>query len=174
MVKMHANSMEEIDQVEAGDIFALFGTECSSGDSFVKSEDHQLSLSSMHVPDPVISLSIKVNNKQQTTKLTKALARFSREDPTFHNNIDPESEEIVISGMGELHLQIYGERLKREMDLDITLGEPTVNYREGVNGRIYFDYLHKKQTGGSGQFARVIGYMEPLEEAEDGVFFNQF
>ena len=110
MVKLHSNNMEDVEYVEAGDIFALFGIECSSGDTLVDPKNENIRLTSMHVPDPVISLSIKSKNKTQVAKLGKALSRFKREDPTFHINIDSESEEMVISGMGELHLQIYAER----------------------------------------------------------------
>ena len=105
--------------------------------------------------------------------MTKAFAKFVREDPTFHVDIDEESEEIIISGMGELHLQIYVERLRREFDVECEVGKPTVNYRETIGGRVEFNYLHKKQTGGAGQFARVIGHMVPLSE-EEGEFMNQF
>ena len=151
MVKMHSNRMEDVDYVEAGDIFALFGIECASGDTLVDPKNENISLSSMHVPDPVISLSIKSNKKAQVAKLNKALTRFRREDPTFHINIDAESEEMVISGMGELHLQIYAERLRREYGMDIEVGTPTVNYREALSGKVKFDYLHKKQSGGAGK-----------------------
>jgi elongation factor G len=145
MAKMHANQMEDISQVEAGDIFALFGIECSSGDTLTAENlEEQISLSSMHVPDPVISLRIIPKNKKNLDKLQKAMNKFKREDPTFHVNIDEESEEIIISGMGELHLEVYAERLKREFEIPCDLGEPTVNYRETLTGRVDFNYLHKK------------------------------
>lgn len=145
MAKMHANDMEDIKEVEAGDIFALFGIECSSGDTLTADNLEELiSLSTMHVPDPVISLKIIPKNKQSLDKLQKAMQKFRREDPTFHVNIDEESEEIIISGMGELHLEVYAERLKREFEIACDLGEPTVNYRETLNSRIDFNYLHKK------------------------------
>lgn len=168
MAKMHANQMEDITQVEAGDIFALFGIECSSGDTLTAENlEERISLSSMHVPDPVISLRILPKNKKNLDKLQKAMNKFKREDPTFHVNIDEESEEIIISGMGELHLEVYAERLKREFEIPCELGEPTVNYRETLTGRVDFNYLHKKQSGGAGQYAKVIGYMEPIQDGED-------
>lgn len=183
MVKMHANDMQDISEVEAGDIFALFGVECSSGTTFIKDEkDKVINLSTMFVPDPVLSLSIRPKSKQANDKLQKALKRFQREDPTFSFNFDAESEELQISGMGELHLQIYCERLKREYDIEVEIGAPTVNYRETVLSKIDFNYLHKKQTGGAGQFARVIGYVEPIYNITDSdvrkegndIFVNQF
>jgi elongation factor G len=174
MGKMHANHMEDIQETEAGDIFVLFGVQCASGDTLTSPAAHgKISLSSMYVPRPVISLQINPKNKQQIEKLTKAFNKFQREDPTFHVDIDEESEEIIISGMGELHLQIYVERLKREFDVECEVGKPTVNYRETLSGKVDFNYLHKKQTGGAGQFARVIGHMVPLSH-EEGEFMNQF
>lgn len=183
MVKMHANAMEDISEVAAGDIFALFGVECSSGTTFIKDEkDKIINLSSMFVPDPVLSLSVRPKSKQSNDKLQKALKRFQREDPTFNFNFDAESEELQISGMGELHLQIYCERLKREYEIEVDIGAPTVNYRETVLSKVEFNYLHKKQTGGAGQFARVIGYVEPIYNITDqevrkegnDIFVNQF
>ena len=116
----------------------------------------------MYVPQPVLSLSIKPTKNDYNIKFQKALTKFRKEDPTFHVNVDKESEEIIISGMGELHLQIYAEIMKREFEIEVIVGQPTVNYRETVTDRQEFDYLHKKQSGGAGQFARVIGYIEPL------------
>lgn len=181
MIRMHANEMEDIDVAESGDIFAIFGTECSSGDTFINREkESKISLSSMHVPDPVLSLTITPKSKIGIEKLQKALKRFCREDPTFHFNVDPESEQLIISGMGELHLEIYAERLKREFEIPVAVGTPSVNYRETITERVPFNYLHKKQTGGAGQFARVIGYMEPIhdifekETAGKDIFCNQF
>ena len=180
MAKMHANKLEDIDEIGAGDIFALFGIDCSSGTTFTKMDKGgEISLSSMFVPDPVLSVSIKLKDKKKSEKLQKAMKRFNREDPTFTFNVDSESEELIISGMGELHLQIYAERLKREFEIDIELGAPTVNYRETISAKTAYNYLHKKQSGGAGQFARVIGYLEPIndlaEKSKDtDIFVNQF
>jgi elongation factor G len=174
MGKMHANHMEDIEETEAGDIFVLFGVQCASNDTLTSPAAYgKISLSSMYVPRPVISLQINPKNKNQIERMSKAFNKFVREDPTFHVDIDDESEEIIISGMGELHLQIYVERLKREFEVDCQIGKPTVNYRETIGGRIDFNYLHKKQSGGAGQFARVIGHMVPLTN-EEGEFLNQF
>ncbi len=165
LVRMHADQMEEIDEAESGDIIALFGIDCASGDTFC-SEDVNLSMSSMHVPAPVISLAIKpVDNKAQNN-MSKALNRFGKEDPTFKSFVDHETSETIISGMGELHLEVYIERMKREYNAEVEVGAPRVAYRETISRRAEFNYTHKKQTGGSGQFGRVAGYMEPLEEGE--------
>ena len=180
MIQMHADKMEDIEKAGAGDIFALFGTECSSGDTFInKEKDSIVSLSSMHVPDPVLSLTIIPKKKEGIDKLQKALKRFCREDPTFHFNVDTESEQLIISGMGELHLEIYAERLKREFEIPVNIGTPSVNYRETLVSKVEFNYLHKKQSGGAGQFARIIGYMEPINDSyeqteKSDIFVNEF
>jgi len=164
MVRMHADEMEDISECGAGDIFGLFGVECNTGDTFTGSSNIQMQ--SMHVPDPVMSLTIKPGRKDEITKFMKALRRFQREDPTFVVKFNDESEEVVISGMGELHLNIYAERMRREYGIHVGLSSPTVNYRETISARAHFNYLHKKQTGGAGQFARVIGYLEPIPATE--------
>jgi len=165
LVRMHADQMEEIDEAGSGDIIALFGIDCASGDTFC-AESINMSMSSMHVPAPVISLAIKpVDNKAQVN-MSKALNRFSKEDPTFKTFVDHETNETIISGMGELHLDVYIERMKREYKAEVEVGAPRVAYRETITQRAEFNYSHKKQTGGSGQFGRVAGYMEPLEEGE--------
>ena len=163
LVRMHSNEMEDIEIAYAGDIVALFGIDCASGDTFT-SPDISVSMSSMHVPAPVISLSIKpVDNKAQVS-MAKALNRFTKEDPTFRTFVDHETNESIICGMGELHLEVYIERMKREYNAEVEVGAPQVAYRETISQRSEFNYTHKKQTGGSGQFGRVAGYMEPLED----------
>ena len=165
LVRMHADEMEDIEESGSGDIVALFGIDCASGDTFTDGK-HNYSMSSMHVPTPVISLAIKpVDNKAQVN-MSKALNRFTKEDPTFKTFIDPETNETIISGMGELHLDVYVERMKREYSAVVEVGAPQVAYREAITQRADFNYSHKKQTGGSGQFGRVGGYIEPLEEGE--------
>jgi len=165
LVRMHSNEMEEIDQAGSGDIIALFGVDCASGDTFCDSSINW-SMSSMYVPAPVISLAINpVDNKAQEN-MSKALNRFCKEDPTFKSFVDHETNETIISGMGELHLEVYVERMKREYQAEVEVGAPRVAYRETITQRADFDYTHKKQTGGSGQFGRIGGYMEPLEEGE--------
>src|SRR5215510_13510268 len=168
--RMHAAEMEEIDEAFAGDIVAMFGIDCASGDTFTD-ESIEVAMSSMHVPAPVISLSVKpVDNKSQDN-MSKALGRFVREDPTFHAGVDPESGQTIISGMGELHLEVYVERMKREYSVEVATGAPQVAYRETISQRAEFHTTHKKQTGGSGQFGRVEGYIEPFDG--DFEFLNE-
>ncbi len=165
LVRMHSDDMEDIDSCGSGDIVALFGVDCASGDTFTDGKI-TCSMSSMHIPEPVISLAIlPVDNKAQIN-MSKALNRFTKEDPTFKTFVDHETNETIISGMGELHLEVYVERMKREYNAEVEVGAPQVAYRETISARAEFNYTHKKQTGGSGQFGRVAGYMEPLEEGE--------
>ena len=169
LVRMHADKMEDIESAEAGDIVALFGIECASGDTFTDGSI-EIAMSSMHVPSPVITLSIKPKDKQAQANVSKALGRFVREDPTFRAGVDEESGETVISGMGELHLDVYVQRMQREYGAEVETGQPQVAYRETISQRADFDYTHKKQTGGSGQFGRVAGYIEPLDDGSDFEF----
>eukprot|EP00742_Colponemidia_sp_Colp-10_P012216 GILJ01013678.1.p1 GENE.GILJ01013678.1~~GILJ01013678.1.p1 ORF type:complete len:738 (-),score=126.20 GILJ01013678.1:274-2487(-) len=173
LVRMHSNEMVEIQEANAGDIFAIFGVDCSSGDTFTDGSVN-LSMTSMFVPEPVMSLAV-TPPKEGETNFSKALSRFQKEDPTFRVHVDKESNEIIMSGMGELHLQIYTERMRREYNVDVKVGAPRVNYRETISQRADFNYLHKKQSGGSGQFGRVIGFIEPLPEdsKETFVFENK-
>jgi elongation factor G len=162
LVRMHADEMEDIDAAGSGDIVAMFGIECNTGDTFTDGTV-KLNMTSMHVPDPVISLSIKPVDSKSETNMGKALRRFTREDPTFRAGVDEESSETIIRGMGELHLEVYIERMKREYNAIVEASPPQVAYRETVSQRAEFAYTHKKQTGGSGQFGRVCGYIEPCE-----------
>jgi elongation factor G len=162
LVRMHADEMEDIQDAAAGDIVALFGIDCASGDTFT-SDKVRYSMTSMHVPDPVIHLRIKAKDKKAQTNIGKALQRFTKEDPTFRARVDEESGETIISGMGELHLDVYVERMKREYSAEVETGAPQVAYREAISRKADFNYTHKKQTGGSGQFGRVAGYVEPME-----------
>jgi elongation factor G len=163
LVRMHADEMIDIPKAEAGDIVALFGVDCFSGDTFT---DGRVSytMSSMFVPEPVISLAVFPSDNQSSTKMSRALNRFVREDPTFRSHVDQESGETIISGMGELHLEIYVERMKREFGAEVDTGIPQVAYREAISRKAEFNYMHKKQTGGAGQFGRVAGFMEPSED----------
>jgi elongation factor G len=163
LVRMHADEMEDISEAAAGDIVALFGIDCASGDTFT-AESYQVAMTSMFVPDPVISLAIKPKDQKAQANLAKALQRFAKEDPTFRVRSDEESGDTIISGMGELHLEVYTERIRREYKAEVETGMPQVAYREAVTQRAEFNYLHKKQTGGSGQYGRVAGYVEPNPE----------
>jgi elongation factor G len=172
LVRMHADSMEDIEESFAGDIVALFGIECASGDTFTDGSI-RVAMSAMHVPDPVIALAIKPKDKKSQDNMSKALGRFVREDPTFRAGVDPESGQTIISGMGELHLDVYVERMRREYACEVESGAPQVAYRETISQRADFHYVHKKQTGGSGQYGAVAGYMEPLTDGGDFEFVNE-
>jgi elongation factor G len=163
LVRMHANEMEDIQEATSGDIVALFGVECFSGDTFTDGRVNY-AMTSMLVPDPVVSLAVKPKDGKADSQMAKAIGRFVREDPTFRTHVDPESGETIISGMGELHLEIYVERMKREFEAEVETGMPQVAYREAISQRAEFNYTHKKQTGGSGQYGRVAGFVEPSEE----------
>ena len=163
LIRMHADEMEDILRGGAGDIVALFGVDCFSGDTFT---DGRLNytMTSIFVPEPVISLTVLPRDNKSNTNMAKALNRFIREDPTFQSQVDKESGQTIISGMGELHLEIYVERMKREFGAEVDTGIPQVAYREAISRRAEFNYIHKKQTGGAGQYGRVAGFMEPSQE----------
>jgi len=161
LVRMHSSEMNDIDTATAGDIVALFGVECASGDTFT-TEAINYTMTSMHVPDSVISLAVSPKDKASTSNFSKALNRFTKEDPTFRVHRDEESAQTIISGMGELHLEIYIERMKREYACEVIAGKPQVAYREAMSAKADFNYTHRKQTGGSGQYGRVAGFIEPL------------
>ena len=165
LVRLHAASMQELDQAEAGDIVALFGIDCAGGTTLADA-GVDYCLGSMHVPDAVIDLRIEVQNRDMIAKLSRALNRFRKEDPTFRVSSDPESGETIISGMGELHLEVYLERLRSDYQLKINCGRPSVAFRERLNADADFDYLYKKQTGGQGQYARICGRVEVTGEDE--------
>ena len=171
VVRMHADQMEEVEELKSGYIGALFGVECSSGDTFV-SAGINLTMTSMYVPKPVISLAISPRDNKSQMAMSKALNRFSKEDPTFKTYVDQETNETIIEGMGELHLDIYVERMRREYGADVETGNPRVAYRETITQRADFNYTHKKQTGGAGQFGRIAGYIEPVADSEF-IFDNQ-
>ncbi|TKX21038.1 elongation factor G [Elsinoe australis] len=172
IVRMHSNEMEEVSEIGAGEICAVFGIDCASGDTFT---DGTLgyTMTSMFVPEPVVSLSVKPKQTKDTPNFSKAMARFQREDPTFRVHVDSESQETIISGMGELHLDIYLERMRREYKVDCEVGQPQVAYRETIQGHTKFDHLLKKQTGGAGDYARVMGHMEPTGQLSDNKFEQQ-
>ena len=169
LVRMHADEMEEIEDACAGDIVALFGVDCYSGDTFTDG-DTWLSMTSIHVPNPVINIAIKPANTQSQSNMSKALQRFAKEDPTVRVSTDEETGETIISGMGELHLDVYIERMRREYKVQVETSPPRIAYRESITQRADFNYLHKKQTGGSGQYGKVAGYLEPMEADSEKVY----
>jgi elongation factor G len=168
VIRMHADQLEDIETIAAGYIGALFGIDCASGDTFV-ARGLSLTMTSMYIPEPVISLAIFPRDHKSEINVAKALGRFTKEDPTFRANVNAETGDTVISGMGELHLEVYVERMRREYQAEVTTSPPRVAYRETITQRADFDYIHKKQTGGAGQFARVAGYLEPVQD-EDFIF----
>ena len=179
LIKMHASEMEDISECGSGEIAALFGIDCASGDTFCGA-GLNYAMTSMFVPNPVISLAILPKDKKSQDNMSKAINRFMKEDPTFQCYVDPESNQTIIKGMGELHLDVYVERMRREYNCEVSVGAPEVAYREAISQKAEFNYTHKKQTGGSGQFARVAGYIEPIfrdpssdEEPKDFEFVNE-
>lgn len=174
LVRMHSDKMEDIETSYAGDIVAVFGIDCASGDTFTMN-DYNVAMQSMHVPDAVISLAVSPKDKGSANNFSKALQKFRKEDPTFRVHRDEESAETIISGMGELHLEVYIERMKREFNCEVIAGAPQVAYRETIGQEAAYDYTHKKQTGGSGQFAKVIGKIEqlPADATETFAFENR-
>lgn len=168
MLLMHANSREDIKEAKAGDIIALAGiksvgtgdTLCSIGDDVV--------LESITFPKPVINVAIEAKSAAEQDKMSLALAKLKNEDPSLYVSVDHESGQTIIAGMGELHLEIVVDRLKREYKVDATIGEPQVAYRETITKPYTVDYMHKKQTGGAGQFARVIMEFTPIAEEDVG------
>jgi len=165
LVRMHSDEMEDIAYAEAGDIVALFGVDCASGDTFTNGNTN-IAMSSMHVPDAVVSVTLTPSDSKAQQNMSKALQRFTKEDPTFRVASDPETGETIVSGMGELHVDVYIERMKREYSAEVAVSPPRVSYREAISRRAEFNYTHKKQTGGSGQYGRVAGFLEPAEDGE--------
>jgi len=165
LVRMHADNMEDINEGSPGDIVALFGVDCASGDTFCGG-GLNYAMSSMYIPEPVISLAVTPKDKKSSDQLSKALNRFTKEDPTFRSYVDPESNQCIIQGMGELHLEVYVERMRREYKAEVETGMPQVAYREAITQRAEYNYTHKKQTGGAGQFGRVAGFMEPFADGD--------
>jgi elongation factor G len=171
IVRMHADQREEIDRAVAGDIVAVMGVDCASGDTYAAERDF-CTLESIYVPDPVIKVAVAPRSRTDGDRLARALTRFRKEDPTFHVMTDEETKETILAGMGELHLEVYVERMRREYKVDVEVGAPKVSYREAPTRAVEFNFRHKKQTGGSGQYAHIVGRIEPLPEdaAEPFVF----
>jgi elongation factor G len=163
LVRMHSDDMEDIEVSDPGDIVAMFGIECNSGDTFTDGKMN-VAMTSMFVPDAVISLTVTPKDSKGQVNMSKALRRFTKEDPTFRVSADPETGETIIAGMGELHLDVYVERMKREYQAEVVTSPPRVAYRETITRKTDYAYTHKKQTGGSGQFGKVAGFMEPYAE----------
>jgi elongation factor G len=172
IVRMHSDKREDVDGATAGDIIAIMGIDSASGDTYAVSRDF-CTLESMFIPDPVIKVAVEPKNRSDSDKMGKALQRFRKEDPTFRVFSDEETGEILISGMGELHLDIYVERIRREYNVDMIVGAPKVSYRESPTKAVSFDHKLKKQTGGSGQFAHIKGSLQPIDsDSQDSFVFD--
>lgn len=169
IVRMHADKREEVDVAEAGDIVAIMGIDCATGETYSNERDY-CTLESMFVPEPVIKVAVTPASRADADKMGKALARFRKEDPTFRVFNDEETSETIICGMGELHLDIYVERMRREYKVEVNVGAPKVSYREAPSEKVDFDYKHKKQSGGSGQFAHIKGTLSPIPSEGEAAF----
>ena len=165
IVRMHSDKREEIDTAEAGDIVAIMGIDCASGDTYC-SEAKFCTLENIFVADPVIKMSVQPLSRDNADKLGKALQRFRKEDPTFQVVTDEETNETLIAGMGELHLEVYIERIKREYGVEVEVGAPKVSYRESGTKPYEFDHKRKKQSGGSGQYGHIVGKLAPMTDEE--------
>jgi len=172
MLLMHANHREEVEHALAGDIVAIAGLKDTTTGETLCDQKSPVVLERMEFPDPVIEVAVEPKSKADQEKMASALARLAQEDPSFQVNIDDESGQTVIKGMGELHLEVLIDRLKREFKVEANIGAPQVAYREAITQRAEVDYTHKKQTGGAGQFARVKIVFEPLETGEGFRFEN--
>jgi elongation factor G len=169
ILRMHADEREEIDAAYAGEIVAVLGVDSASGDTYA-SQPKFCTLQKMYVPDPVIKMAIEPVARDGADRLAKALQRFRREDPTLHVSTDEETAETIIAGMGELHLEVYVERIRREFGVEVRVSPPRVNYREAPTRPAAFNTRHKKQTGGAGQFAHIVGRLELLPEDAEELF----
>ncbi|CAN8066728.1 unnamed protein product [Agarophyton chilense] len=164
MLLMHANDREDVKEARAGDIVALVGLKDTTTGETLCTAESQVILEKMDFPEPVIKVAVEPKTKADTEKMGEALAKLAQEDPSFRFSRDEESNQTVIEGMGELHLEIIVDRMKREFKVECTVGAPTVSYREAITRKGSIDYTHKKQSGGSGQFARVSLQFEPIED----------
>ena len=173
MLLMHANSREEIKEANAGDIVALVGLKQTTTGDTLADPAHPIVLERMEFPDPVIEVAVEPRSKADQEKMATALQRLAQEDPSFRVSVDQESGQTVIKGMGELHLEIIVDRMRREFKVDANVGAPQVAYRETITAKAEIDYTHKKQTGGSGQFARIKLVFEPQETGEGFAFDNK-
>lgn len=167
ILRMHANSREEITEVKAGDIAAAVGLKNTTTGHTLCDPDNQINLESITFPEPVIHIAVEPKTKADQEKMGVALQKLSEEDPTFRVRTDEETNQTIISGMGELHLDIIVDRMRREFKVEANVGKPQVAYRETIQGTIETEEKYSKQTGGRGQYGHVVMTMEPLVHAED-------
>jgi len=161
LMRMHANKREDIQEIMAGDICAAVGLRTVSTGDTICDEDKPIVLEKIDFPTPVIQLAVEPKTKADQEKMGMAIAKLAQEDPTFRVNTDPETGQTILSGMGELHLEIIVDRMMREFGVAANVGKPQVAYRETIRNKAEYDYTHKKQTGGSGQYARTKLRVEP-------------
>jgi len=173
MLLMHANSREDIQEAYAGDIVALAGLKDTTTGDTLCAQSAPIILERMEFPDPVIELSVEPKTKADQEKMGIALNRLAREDPSFRVSSDAESGQTIIKGMGELHLEILVDRMKREFKVEANIGAPQVAYRESIGRKVDVDYTHKKQSGGSGQFGRIKFTVEPGERGQGVIFKDE-
>jgi elongation factor G len=173
MLLMHANHREDVKEARAGDILALAGLKNTTTGDTLSDSSQPVVLEKMEFPDPVIEIAVEPKTKGDQEKMGQALARLATEDPSFRVAVDHESGQTIIKGMGELHLEIIVDRMKREFKVDANVGAPQVAYRETITRPADVDYTHKKQTGGAGQYARVKIHFEPLPPGSGFVFENE-
>ncbi len=170
ILRMHADKREEIDSAGAGRHCRDHGRSTAPAATPTPQQPKMCTLESMFVPEPVIKVAVNPAQRSDGDRLGKALARFRKEDPTFRVMTDEETNETLMAGMGELHLEVYVERIRREYGVQVEVGAPKVSYREAPTQAVEFDFKHKKQTGGSGQYAHIVGRMEPLPEDAPEIF----
>jgi elongation factor G len=173
ILQMHANTREEVKEARAGDIVALVGLKATTTGDTLSDSNRQVVLERMDFPDPVIEVAVEPRTRADQEKLSVALSKLAAEDPSFRVGIDAETAQTVIKGMGELHLEIIVDRLKREFKVDANVGAPQVAYRETISRPSDVDYTHRKQTGGAGQFARIKLVMAPGQRGSGFVFENK-
>merc|ERR1712127_944840 len=167
MVQMHANSREEVKTAVAGDIVALCGLKDTTTGETLCDKDNAVILEKMDFPEPVIKVAVEPKTKNDQQKMSEALIKLAQEDPSFRFSRDMETGQTVIEGMGELHLEIIVDRMKREFNVEANVGAPQVSYREAITQTAEIDYVHKKQSGGSGQYARIKIIFEPKEYSDE-------
>ncbi len=173
LLRMHANQREEVLEIEAGDLGAVVGFRFTSTGDTLSDETEPILLETLHIPISVVSIAVEPKSREDLNSLSLALSKLADEDPTFKRKIDTETGQTIIYGMGELHLEIISDRLKREFGVDVKIGNPQVSYRETVTSSSTIRYKHIKQTGGKGQYADVYLRIEPQQDGKDNEFVNE-
>ena len=171
LLLMHANSREDVQEAAAGEIVAAVGMDAATGDTLCD-EKYPILLEKLEFPEPVISMAIEPKTKKDQEKLSQVLNKFMKEDPTFKASVDPETGQTLIHGMGELHLEIIVDRMKREYGIEVNVGKPQVAYKETIKGKAVAEGKFIRQTGGRGQYGHAVIEVEPLERGQGFIFEN--